>query len=75
MIEKPYRSIVKTLSWRFVATLSTMVISFMITGELAVAVSIGVFEFFAKIILYYLHERIWNKITFGKVIPRDDYKI
>jgi len=55
-------SILKAFSWRFIATLTTVVISLLITGSIKAALSIGVFEFFAKIVLYYLHERLWIKL-------------
>ena len=43
-----------------------MVISYVITGNLKIAASIGFIEVFTKMILYYLHERIWNKVNIGK---------
>jgi len=56
------RSIAKGLTWRFIATGTTVVIAWFITGETNTAFRIGVIEFFAKFIIYYLHERIWAKI-------------
>lgn len=67
MKEKTSRSIVKTISWRITGTIDTMVISFFITGNLTMALSIGSVEVFTKMILYFGHERIWNKIKFGRV--------
>lgn len=55
------KSLVKTLSWRLVGTLDTIVIAYFLTGETAVAFSIGSVEIFTKMVLYYLHERVWNK--------------
>jgi uncharacterized membrane protein len=75
MQEKKYRSIVKTFSWRVIATLSTTIIAFLLTGELTVAVSIGAVEFFVKILLYYWHERFWNKLSFGRITKPLDYQI
>ena len=66
MKEKAYRSVVKTISWRVLGTIDTMVISYLITGSLAMAASIGSIEVVTKMILYYFHERAWNKIKFGK---------
>ncbi|MGB5919879.1 DUF2061 domain-containing protein [Arcobacter sp.] len=74
MAEKAYRSIVKSISWRTVGTLDTMIISYFITGDLVMAASIGSIEVFTKMILYYFHERAWNKISFGKV-KEPDYQI
>lgn len=76
MQEKAYRSIVKTLSWRTIGTLDTMVISYLITGNLTMAASIGSIELFTKMFLYYFHERVWNKISLGRhKITANDYHI
>ncbi|WP_415398314.1 DUF2061 domain-containing protein [Sulfurimonas sp. CS5] len=74
MKEKPYRSIVKTISWRTVGTIDTIVISYFITDNLAMAASIGSIEVVTKMILYYFHERGWNKIQLGK-IQSPEYQI
>ncbi|MFT7004478.1 MAG: putative membrane protein [Sulfurimonas sp.] len=74
MKEKAYRSVVKTISWRTVGTIDTIVISYFITGNLAMAASIGSIEIVTKMILYYFHERGWNKIQLGKV-QSPDYQI
>jgi uncharacterized membrane protein len=55
------KSIIKTISWRIVGTIDTMVIAYVLTGELTLAASIGTVEVFTKMILYYFHERFWNK--------------
>lgn len=76
MHEKPYRSIVKTISWRTLGTLDTIVISYFITGSLGMAASIGSIELVTKMILYYFHERAWNKIDFGRIKEENnDYQI
>lgn len=76
MQEKAYRSVVKTISWRTIGTLDTIIISYFITGNLAMAASIGSIELFTKMILYYFHERAWNKISLGKIKPTaNDYQI
>ena len=66
MSEKSYRSIVKSVSWRTVGTIDTILISLIITGKLDFAIAIGGVEVFTKMGLYYLHERTWNRINFGK---------
>tara|TARA_B110000046_G_C12919400_1_gene366433 strand:+ start:386 stop:610 length:225 start_codon:yes stop_codon:yes gene_type:complete len=74
MKEKAYRSIVKTISWRVLGTLDTIIISYFITSSLAMAASIGSIEVVTKMILYYYHERAWNKLSFGRAkVP--DYQI
>lgn len=74
MQEKAYRSVVKTISWRALGTLDTIVISYLITGSFLMAASIGSIEVVTKMILYYFHERAWNKISFGKA-KEPDYQI
>ncbi|MBT8206591.1 MAG: DUF2061 domain-containing protein [Eudoraea sp.] len=64
--EKPKRSIVKSISWRMIGTLDTIIISWIITGTLTLAFSIGFVELISKMILYFFHERMWNKIQWGK---------
>jgi uncharacterized membrane protein len=57
------KSFMKSISWRIVGTLDTMVISFFVTGQLVMAISIGSIEVVTKIVLYYLHERAWESAT------------
>ena len=64
--EKPIRSIAKAVSWRVIGTLDTLMISYLLTGEVAIAASIASIDFVTKMFLYFFHERIWNKINWGK---------
>ena len=64
--EKPLRSIVKSISWRIIGTLDTIIISYIITGHLTLAFKIGSVELVTKMVLYFFHERIWNSIKWGK---------
>lgn len=75
MAEKHYRSLIKATSWRAVGTIDTIVVSYFITGQIKLAVSIGGVELFTKILLYYGHERLWNKIPLGLVKEPKDYEI
>ena len=65
-IETGRRSLVKGITWRFLATTTTIIIVYLFFGRLDLALAAGVLETTAKIFLYYLHERGWQKITFGK---------
>jgi len=65
MKEKPIRSIIKTLSWRIIATIITSIISYFITKKISYAISIAVIDILIKLFAYYAHERFWNKIKFG----------
>jgi uncharacterized membrane protein len=69
------RSIVKAISWRATGTVDTIIISFLVTGRIRMAISIGGIELFTKVCLYYLHERLWNRVQFGRVPARQDYEI
>lgn len=76
MKEKHYRSIVKGISYRILGTITTMIISFVLTGSTATALSIGLADVLVKVSIYYLHERIWNRIPLGKHPPSSsDYQI
>ena len=55
------RHFAKTLSWRFIGTIDTMILSSVITGSWELGLTIGGVEVFTKMILYFLHERIWYK--------------
>jgi len=61
------RSILKGLTWRIVATTTTAVIAYFITGQLDLALKIGAIEVFAKIGIYYLHERLWLLVPRGTI--------
>lgn len=65
--DKPIKSFIKSVSWRIVGTLDTMVISYFITGRVTVALSIGSVEVITKTILYYFHERLWAHIHKVKI--------
>ena len=64
--DKLKRSLAKTISWRIIGTLDTVLISWIITGTLALAFSIGAIELMSKMVLYFYHERAWNNIKWGK---------
>jgi len=63
--EKPLRSMTKAVSWRILGSLDTVLLSWFFTSELTIAIAIGGTEVFTKIILYYFHERLWNRIPLG----------
>jgi len=64
--ERPIRSIAKAVSWRVVGTLDTLIVSYFLTGEIVLATSIASVDFGTKLILYFFHERMWNKIKWAK---------
>ena len=60
------RHIAKTITWRIIGTIDTMILAWIITGDPMMGLKIGGVEVFTKMILYYLHERAWYRISFGK---------
>ena len=66
MNEHRKRSLVKAISWRAIATLTTMVLVFLFTGDLITALGIGFLEIISKLFFYYSHERVWNLISWGR---------
>jgi len=61
MLKISKRHIAKTVTWRFIGTIDTMVLSWFISGDLTVGLKIGGFELISKMVLYYFHERLWFK--------------
>lgn len=61
--DSPKISAIKAVTWRIVGTIDTMIISFILTGNAKIAISIGGFEVFSKCFLYFLHERAWARLT------------
>lgn len=60
------RSFAKALSWRVTGTVDTMVLSYLITGSVKLAAAIGGTEVITKSLLYYVHERAWARVPFGR---------
>jgi uncharacterized membrane protein len=60
------RSIGKAISWRAVATLTTMTIVYVFTRKIIITLEVGLVEVITKMLFYYLHERVWEKIKWGK---------
>lgn len=60
------RSVLKAISWRTLGTLDTFAISWLLTGMVEIAGSIAGLEIVTKILWYYLHERVWAAIHWGR---------
>ncbi|MDH3323038.1 MAG: DUF2061 domain-containing protein [Flavobacteriaceae bacterium] len=60
------RSIVKAISWSFVGALTTIAIAYALSIPIKTSILIGVIEVFTRFLFYFLHERLWNKIKWGK---------
>jgi len=81
--DSPFRSLAKAISWRLIATLTTFVITFIIFKRYTdktyleafeTATFVAIFEIIAKLLFYYLHERLWVNIQWGKDSRRDYFQ-
>ena len=72
LADKHCRSFIKAVSWRLTGSVDTLILSFLITGRIKWALTISGVGSFAKIGLYYLHERIWETVPLGRIRePKD----
>jgi len=69
------RSLAKALSWRLLATIITSSIVFAITGQGEFAATVGVADTVCKFFIYFGHERLWNRISYGRKKPEPEYFI
>jgi len=60
------RHLAKTITWRLVGTIDTIILSWFISGDPFIGLKIGFAEVITKMSLYYLHERVWFKINLSK---------
>lgn len=73
-METRRRSLAKALSWRVFATVITVIATYVMTGEITLALQIGALDTTAKLFVYFLHERMWVRIPYGRIDP-PDYQI
>jgi uncharacterized membrane protein len=73
-LETRRRSIAKSISWRFFAAIITSSIAWALTGKLDFAAKIGALDTCIKLVVYFVHERVWNKIEYGRV-STPDYEV
>ena len=73
-METHFRSIIKAISWRAGGTVVTFFVAWVLLGKLDLAAKIGVLDTAVKVGAFYIHERLWNKINFGKQKP-PEYQI
>ena len=66
MNDSPVRSLAKAISWRVTGTIDTFLISWLITGEVLLASGIAFTEIMTKIALFWIHERVWNNISWER---------
>ena len=66
MIEQKARSLVKTITWRLTGSGATFLIAFLILDDFSISSSIAIIQLISNTALYYVHERIWNKISWKR---------
>jgi len=64
--DKHSRSLVKAVTYRIVASLTTFILVWIFTRQVNLALGVGIFDVLLKIAFYYFHERAWNKLDWGK---------
>jgi uncharacterized membrane protein len=64
--ESPQRSLVKTISWRITGSTATFLISYAVLGNISISGTIAVIQLTFNTLLYFLHERVWARITWGR---------
>lgn len=69
MIEYPKRTLAKTVTWRIIAVSVTILAVYIYTGKIEESLIVGVSANAVKMVLYYIHERMWNRVSFGKAKP------
>jgi len=65
MNETIKRTILKSLSYRFFGTILTIIVSFIVTGSLVLSATIGFLDVISKTLLFFIHDRAWNKVRWG----------
>ena len=73
-LETRRRSIAKAISWRILAAIITACVALGMTHKLDFAAKIGLIDTAVKLLIYFFHERIWNKVNYGRV-PAPDYEV
>ncbi|MHC4171761.1 MAG: DUF2061 domain-containing protein [Planctomycetota bacterium] len=73
-MESHYRSIVKAITWRTGGTVVTFAVAWILTGNISLSAGIGILDTIIKIGAYYIHERLWIRVKFGK-LKSPEYEI
>jgi uncharacterized membrane protein len=72
--EHPKRTLFKTLTWRLIAFLTTILVVYLYSGDAKESVTVGVIANLLKMGFYYMHERMWNRVHYGRIKP-PEYQI
>ena len=74
-MESHKRSIIKAITWRIFATFVTISVVYAFTREFALSAGVGLADTVVKLFVYYSHERMWDRISFGRKKVKEDYMI
>ena len=74
-VESHYRSIVKAVSYRILGSSTTALIFYVLTGKGSLSIGAGALDMVLKIGVYFIHERSWNHINFGRSTKAPEYEI
>ncbi len=73
-MESHYRSIVKAITWRAGGTIVTFGVAWILTGNISFSAKMGMLDTTVKLGVFYFHERLWNRLNFGRSKP-PEYQI
>ena len=73
-MEQPKRTLIKTITWRIIALTTTIAVVYLYSGDAKESLVVGFSANALKMFFYYAHERIWNRIDFGR-IKSPEYQI
>lgn len=65
MADSNARSVVKTITWRVTGSTAAIIIAYIVTGSITVSSTIGIAHLIVNTFLYWVHERVWAKVTWG----------
>ncbi len=74
MTDSKTRSLVKGITWRITASVTTMLIVFVMTGNLVLVLGVGLADVTLKVLFYYCHERMWGRVNWGVLGPEPRIK-
>ncbi len=74
-MESRKRSIAKSITWRIIATAITVLVSFIWLHEWTTSIALAITANGIKAVVYYTHERVWNRINFERKKAKEDYMI
>ncbi len=73
-MDHPKRTLLKTITWRIIAFLTTIIVVYLYSGDVKGSLVIGIIANLLKMGFYYAHERAWNRVQFGR-IKEPEYQI